>query len=51
MPASGFFEWETRPDGKQPFYFTSAEGSLLALAGLCDKWRKPDDSEVLSGRS
>jgi putative SOS response-associated peptidase YedK len=48
VPASGFFEWETRPDGKQPFYFTSSEGSLLAFAGLWDKWRKPDGSEVLS---
>jgi putative SOS response-associated peptidase YedK len=24
VPASGFFEWETRPDGKQPFYFMLA---------------------------
>jgi putative SOS response-associated peptidase YedK len=46
--ASGFFEWEARPDGKQPFYFTSPEGSLLAFAGLWDKWKKPDGTEVLS---
>lgn len=43
-----FLEWENRPDGKQPFYFTSAEGSLLAFAGLWDRWRKPDGSELLS---
>jgi putative SOS response-associated peptidase YedK len=48
VPACGFFEWEARPDGKQPFYFTSAGGSLLAFARLWDKWRKPDGSEVLS---
>jgi putative SOS response-associated peptidase YedK len=48
VPACGFFEWETRPDGKQPFYFTNPEGALLAFAGLWDKWRKPDGSEVLS---
>jgi putative SOS response-associated peptidase YedK len=48
VPASGFFEWEARPDGKQPFYFTSPEGSLLACAGLWDKWKKPDGTEVLS---
>jgi putative SOS response-associated peptidase YedK len=48
VPACGFFEWETRPDGKQPFYFTSSEVSLLAFAGLWDQWRKPDGSEVLS---
>jgi hypothetical protein len=48
VPASGFFEWEARPDGKQPFCFTSPEGSLLAFAGLCDKWKKSDGTEVLS---
>jgi putative SOS response-associated peptidase YedK len=39
---------EARRDGKQPFYFTSPEGSLLAFAGLWDKWKKPDGTEVLS---
>jgi putative SOS response-associated peptidase YedK len=48
VPASGFFEWETRSDGKQPFYFTNSAGTLLAFAGLWDRWRKPDGSEVLS---
>jgi putative SOS response-associated peptidase YedK len=48
VPASGFFEWETRPDGKQPFYFTSPEGSLLAFAGLWDNWRKPDGTSLLT---
>jgi putative SOS response-associated peptidase YedK len=48
VPASGFLEWETLPDGKQPYYFTSSEGSLLAFAGLWDKWRKPDGTEVVS---
>jgi putative SOS response-associated peptidase YedK len=48
VPASGFFEWETRPDGKQPFYFTSPEGSLLAFAGLWDKWKQPDGTDLIS---
>ena len=48
VPASGFFEWEARPDGKQPFYFTSPEGALLAFAGLWDKWRKPDGTELIT---
>lgn len=48
VPASGFFEWETRPDGKQPFYFTSPEGSLLAFAGLWDKWKQPDGADLIS---
>ena len=30
MPASGYYEWL---DGKQPYYFTSRDGSILAFAG------------------
>lgn len=42
VPASGFYEWEARPDGKQPYYFVSPEGELLAFAGLWEQWRQPD---------
>lgn len=49
VPASGFFEWETQPDGKQPYYFTSAEGSLLAFAGLRDWWGGVSASQKVSG--
>ncbi len=48
VPAMGFYEWEDRPDGKQPFYFTGAEGTLLAFAGLWDIWRQPDGTPLLS---
>ena len=48
VPASGFYEWEARPDGKQPFYFTSPEKSLLAFAGLWDTWKHPDGTVLLS---
>lgn len=48
VPANGFFEWETRPDGKQPFYFTSPERPLLAFAGLWDHWRLPDGNVLVS---
>jgi putative SOS response-associated peptidase YedK len=48
VPANGFFEWETWPDGKQPYYFTGAEGALLAFAGLWDTWRQPDGTSLLS---
>jgi putative SOS response-associated peptidase YedK len=48
VPASGFYEWETRPDGKQPFYFTSPERSLLGFAGLWDEWKKSDGTSLLS---
>jgi putative SOS response-associated peptidase YedK len=28
IPASGYYEWETTPDGKQPHYITSAKGAV-----------------------
>jgi putative SOS response-associated peptidase YedK len=42
VPACGFYEWQKHPAGKQPYYITSADGSLLALAGLWDVWKKHD---------
>ena len=42
VPACGFYEWQKHPAGKQPYYITSADGSLLAFAGLWDVWKRPD---------
>jgi putative SOS response-associated peptidase YedK len=42
VPACGFYEWQKHPAGKQPYYITSSDGSLLAFAGLWDVWNKPD---------
>lgn len=38
VPASGFFEWQAGPGGKQPYYIT-VEGGLFAMAGLWESWR------------
>ncbi len=48
VPASGYYEWQPRPSGKQPYYFTSHDGSLLAFAGLWDVWRPHDGEPVTS---
>jgi putative SOS response-associated peptidase YedK len=34
IPATGFFEWEKRPDGRQPWRFTMKDGQPFAFAGL-----------------
>ncbi len=47
IPASGFFEWTDETAGKQPHYFTAADGSPLAFAGLWDRWRNPATGEEL----
>jgi putative SOS response-associated peptidase YedK len=46
VPACGFYEWQKHPAGKQPYYITSVDGSLLAFAGLWDTWKKPDGDSL-----
>ena len=43
IPASGYYEWQATPTGKQPYYFTARDGSPLTIAGLWDEWK---DSET-----
>ena len=37
VPADGFFEWKTGPEGRQPLWFHRPDGRLLLLAGLFDE--------------
>lgn len=39
LPASGFYEWQATPAGKQPWYITRRDGDPMAMAGLFDAWR------------
>ena len=39
VPASGYFEWRTDADGKQPFYIHPADDAPLAFAGLYEFWK------------
>ena len=47
IPASGYYEWETTPDGKQPYYITPASGPVLTIAGLWSEWRDRVSDETL----
>src|ERR1019366_5828984 len=38
IPASGYFEWQPTPSGKQPYYIGAADGSVLSMAGLWAQW-------------
>lgn len=42
IPASGTYEWQDRADGKQPWYFTPAQGPLFLIAGLWEEAAHPD---------
>jgi putative SOS response-associated peptidase YedK len=43
IPASGYYEWQTMPDGeKLPYYIRRADGAPLVLAGLWQTWARGD---------
>lgn len=43
IPADAFYEWQARPGRpKQPYCFRAVDGSILAFAGLRDRWEGPD---------
>jgi putative SOS response-associated peptidase YedK len=48
VPASGFYEWKKAPGGKQPYYVTSRDGSVLAFAGLWEQWQPADGEPIYS---
>lgn len=47
VPASGYFEWARVGGHKQPYYFYATAGTLLALAGIWERWRDPSTGEEL----
>jgi putative SOS response-associated peptidase YedK len=47
IPASGYYEWQTTPEGKQPFYFTRRDGQLMTMAGLWSGWVENASGETL----
>jgi putative SOS response-associated peptidase YedK len=52
IPVSGYYEWQTTPGGKQPWYFTAADGSpLLTAAGLWDEWTDRSTGEQINSCS
>lgn len=40
VPTSGYYEWHTGPEGKQPYFLHLDTGDLL-MAGLYEWWRDP----------
>jgi putative SOS response-associated peptidase YedK len=48
IPAGGYYEWEKRPDGKQPYFISAADGGVLSFAGLWDRWKNPETGEHLT---
>ena len=47
VPASGYYEWLKRPDGKQPYFMSARDGGVLSFAGLWDRWKNPETGEYV----
>ena len=47
IPASGYYEWQATPDGKQPHYFTRTDGQVISFAGLWDEWKDRTTGETV----
>jgi putative SOS response-associated peptidase YedK len=51
IPASGYFEWRTIPDGKRAYYISAADGGVLSIAGISDTWNNIETDETVSSCS
>jgi putative SOS response-associated peptidase YedK len=45
IPASGCYEWQDTPSGKQPYYFTRRDGQVMTIAGLWSNWKDKTTGE------
>lgn len=46
--ASGFYEWQQTASGKQPFYITTQHKTIMAFAGIWDKWVSLENEKIES---
>ena len=55
VPADGFYEWPRAPKGTPrddrslPHYITRADGAMLAMAGLWERWSPPSAHDASDG--
>jgi len=48
VPASGYYEWHAAEGGKQPYLISAADGTVLSISGLWDRWKEPETGETIS---
>lgn len=49
VPADGFYEWETRPAGKQPYWIHLPGRALFAMAGIWALWGRAGEVRRAGG--
>jgi putative SOS response-associated peptidase YedK len=48
IPADGFYEWQQRPGGKQPWHIGMVDHATFALGGIWEYWAGERGEPVLS---
>lgn len=49
IPASGFFEWQSRPgQSKQPYHIHLESGECFCFAGIWERWRDVETYAILT---
>jgi putative SOS response-associated peptidase YedK len=43
IPALGWFEWQTTPQGKAKWMLRRPDGGMVGFAGLWDRWHRGDE--------
>ncbi|MBE0567586.1 MAG: SOS response-associated peptidase [Krumholzibacteria bacterium] len=43
VPVNGFYEWQKRDGGSQPFLIRRRDRDVFALAGIWERWQYPGD--------
>lgn len=44
VPADGYYEWVSQGSRKQPWFLVSRDRAPLAMAGLYELWKAPDET-------
>ena len=47
IPADGYYEWQKREGGKQPYYIAARDETPLTFAGLWERWQAKDSDDVV----
>ena len=42
IPANGFYEWQKRDDGKQPYFIHPKDQDMFMFAGIWETWKHDD---------
>lgn len=46
IPATGFFEWKTEDNQKQPYYVRLLNSGIMGFAGIWESWTTEDGTEI-----